>query len=301
MKPGAASPFPLAALVTVQRGAISAEEMAMLDSGEDEQLPLNQERKGEGLRRMPRLPLTTSELIIVVSIFVMFSTALLCIYITMPSVDHKLLKLPRTVSELRILTDYVSKYTDDYKLQVLLGYCTIYIFMQTFMIPGTIVMSLLAGSLFGVVQGMALVIFTATAGASCCYFLSKLIGRPLAMWLWPDKLHFFTREVAKRRNYLFNYMLFLRVTPTLPNTFINVCSPIVNIPYPTFLVATVIGLVPATFVTVRAGLALNTLRSFNELYDVKTVGALFVIGLISIVPALVSRSQSQASDRPHSS
>jgi uncharacterized membrane protein YdjX (TVP38/TMEM64 family) len=68
--------------------------------------------------------------------------------------------------------------------------------MQTFMIPGTIVMSLLAGSLFGVAQGMALVIFTATAGSSCCYFLSKLIGRPLAMWLWPDKLHFFTGEVG---------------------------------------------------------------------------------------------------------
>lgn len=57
-------------------------------------------------------------------------------------------------------------------------------------------MSLLAGSLFGIAEGAALVIFTATAGASSCYFLSKLIGRPLAMWLWPDKLRFFTREVG---------------------------------------------------------------------------------------------------------
>lgn len=53
--------------------------------------------------------------------------------------------------------------------------------------------------------------------------------------------------------------------------------------------------------TLQAGLALNTLKSFNELYDVKTVAALFVIGLVSIVPAIVSRSQSQAPDRPHSS
>lgn len=104
MKPGAASPFPLAALVTMQKGAISTEEIAKLDSRENEQLPPNQERKGEGLRRMPRLPLTTSELIVVLCIFGMFSIALLCIYITMPSVDHKLLKLPRTVSELRTLT-----------------------------------------------------------------------------------------------------------------------------------------------------------------------------------------------------
>lgn len=67
--------------------------------------------------------------------------------------------------------------------------------MQTFMIPGTVFMSLLAGSLFGVFKGVALVVFTATAGASSCYFLSKLIGRPLVFSLWPDKLTFFQTEV----------------------------------------------------------------------------------------------------------
>jgi len=46
-------------------------------------------------------------------------------------------------------------------------------------------------------------------------------------------------------------MLFLRVTPTLPNTFINVASPIVDVPYHTFLLATFIGLIPAAYVTVR--------------------------------------------------
>lgn len=81
-------------------------------------------------------------------------------------------------------------------MQVLVGYCTVYIFMQTFMIPGTVFMSLLAGSLFGVSKGVALVVFAATAGASSCYFLSKLIGRPLILSLWPDKLVFFQDQVS---------------------------------------------------------------------------------------------------------
>lgn len=58
-------------------------------------------------------------------------------------------------------------------------------------------------------------------------------------------------QVAKRRDGLLNYMLFLRLTPTLPNTFINVASPIVNVPYHTFLLATSIGLIPAAYVTVK--------------------------------------------------
>lgn len=92
-------------------------------------------------------------------------------------------------------SDHLESYTSDYTAQVLVGYCVVYIFMQTFMIPGTVFMSLLAGSLFGIIKGLALVVFTATAGASSCYFLSNLIGRPLVFSLWPDKLKFFQAQV----------------------------------------------------------------------------------------------------------
>lgn len=92
--------------------------------------------------------------------------------------------------------EYISGYAKDYTFQVVLGYSVIYIFMQTFMIPGTIFFSLLAGALFGVSWGLVLVICTATAGASCCFFLSKMVGRPIAYWLWPEKLQFFSAEVS---------------------------------------------------------------------------------------------------------
>lgn len=67
--------------------------------------------------------------------------------------------------------------------------------MQTFMIPGTLFLSLLAGALFGAIKGLLLVSFNATAGASSCFFLSKLIGKPIVGWLWPEKLRFFQSEV----------------------------------------------------------------------------------------------------------
>ncbi|RVW19249.1 putative membrane protein [Vitis vinifera] len=217
--------------------------------------------------------------------------------------------------------DHLEDYTSDYTVQVLVGYCMVYIFMQTFMIPGTVFMSLLAGSLFGVFKGVALVVFTATAGASSCYFLSKLIGRPLVSFLWPDKLSFFQAQVAKRRERLLNYMLFLRVTPTLPNTFINVASPMVDVPYHIFFLATFIGLIPAAYVTVRvgvnyscleekgldrvpknvgflflgfiqAGIALGELRSVGDLYDFQSIATLFLIGVVSVTPTLMSKNKS---------
>ncbi|ONK55802.1 uncharacterized protein A4U43_C10F1130 [Asparagus officinalis] len=240
-----------------------------------------------------KFPLSRMEAAMGFSVVLGFGLGLFGVYLSMPASDYSFLKLPRTLEELQILRDHLESYTSDYTFQVLVGYCTVYIFMQTFMIPGTIFMSLLAGALFGVFRGVALVVFAATAGASSCFFLSKLIGRPLVFSMWPDKLSFFQAQVAKRRQKLLNYMVFLRVTPTLPNTFINVASPIVDIPYPVFLLATMIGLIPASFVTVKAGIALGDLKSLGDLYDVQSIATLFLIGIVSVTPTLISKNQEE--------
>ncbi|KAK8484119.1 hypothetical protein V6N13_122623 [Hibiscus sabdariffa] len=239
----------------------------------------------------PSFPLTFWEVAVALTVVMGFVLGLLGVYLTMPDSDYSFLKLPRNLEDLQILRDNLETYTSDYTFQVLVGYCVVYIFMQTFMIPGTVFMSLLAGALFGVLKGVALVVFTATAGASSCYFLSKLIGRPLVLSLWPDKLSFFQAQIAQRRERLLNYMLFLRLTPTLPNTFINVASPIVDVPYHIFFLATFIGLIPAAYITVRAGIALGELRSVGDLYDFNSIATLFLIGAVSITPTLMSKTK----------
>ncbi|KAK4490071.1 hypothetical protein RD792_000725 [Penstemon davidsonii] len=143
-----------------------------------------------------RFPLSKWEFAAALGVFLVFSTGLLCIYLTMPAAEYEMLKLPRTLADLRLLKDHLATYAGEYPAKFILGYCSTYIFMQTFMIPGTIFMSLLAGALFGVVRGLFLVVFNATAGASSCYFLSKLIGRPIINWLWPEKLRYFQAEAG---------------------------------------------------------------------------------------------------------
>ncbi|XP_057975530.1 uncharacterized membrane protein At4g09580 [Malania oleifera] len=270
--------------VVIEAGRLRDEENA-----ESEDSPTS--KKPVGAKLEGKFPMTRWELAVSVGVFLVFSTGLFCIYRAMPAAEYGRIKLPRTVADLRVLKDHLASYANDYPAQFILGYCSTYIFMQTFMIPGTIFMSLLAGALFGVIRGLFLVVFNATAGASSCYFLSKLVGRPFVSWMWPDKLRFFQAEIAKRREKLLNYMLFLRITPTLPNLFINLASPIVDIPFHVFFMATVIGLIPASYITVRAGLALGELKSVKDLYDFKTLSVLFLIGSVSILPTLLKRKR----------
>lgn len=261
------------------------EENAKAAEEEEDDSPSGKKPKSD------RFPLSRWEFAAAIGVFFVFSAGLFCIYLTMPPAEYGKLKLPRTISDLRMLKDHLATYSKDYPAQFILGYCSTYIFMQTFMIPGTIFMSLLAGALFGVIKGLFLVVFNATAGACSCFFLSKLIGRPLVSWLWPERLRFFQAEIAKRREKLLNYMLFLRVTPTLPNLFINLASPIVDIPFHVFFSATLLGLIPAAYITVRAGLALGDLKSVKDLYDFKTLFVLFLIGSLIILPTLLKRKR----------
>nr|CAB3493547.1 unnamed protein product [Digitaria exilis] len=134
----------------------------------------------------PELPgagpaLTRSEAFAFAAVLTLFIAGIFCVFLTAPRREFgQILRLPRNLADVRLLKDNLAVYARDYQANFILGYCSIYIFMQTFMIPGTIFMSLLAGALFGVIKGGILVVFTATAGASSCYFVSKLIGRPLA-------------------------------------------------------------------------------------------------------------------------
>ncbi|CAI9775110.1 unnamed protein product [Fraxinus pennsylvanica] len=85
-------------------------------------------------------------------VFLVFLTGLFCIYLTRPAAAYGELRLPRTLSELRVIKDHLGTFADDYPAKFIdLGYCSMYLFMQTFMIPGNIFMFLLAG-LFSVLS-----------------------------------------------------------------------------------------------------------------------------------------------------
>ena len=53
--------------------------------------------------KLDRFPLTHWEIAAALSVFLVFSTGLFCVYLTMPAADFGKLKLPRTVSDLRLL------------------------------------------------------------------------------------------------------------------------------------------------------------------------------------------------------
>ena len=82
----------------------------------------------------------------------------------------------------------------------------------------------------------------------------------------------------------------------MPNTFINVASPIVGVPLPSFALGTILGTLPNNFAAVSAGERLGDITSLKDLYSRKSAFALGAAFLCSALPLLLHRARPKRND-----
>ena len=202
-----------------------------------------------------------------------------------------LIRLPTDVQQMRALSNVLREYAAVHYWYVVALFSYSYVLLQTFAIPGAIFLSIIAGPLFGTATALIIVSANATVGASICYALSYRTARNLVERTFPVMLDAFRQRIAAANgDRLFFYLLFLRISPLLPNWFINVASPLIGIPYRTFLFATLFGLIPANYIHITTGNTLHSLgddtSSSSGWYDtLYRMALLTLIAVIALVPA----------------
>jgi uncharacterized membrane protein YdjX (TVP38/TMEM64 family) len=71
--------------------------------------------------------------------------------------------------------------------------------------------------------------------------MSYTLARELVLRKFPVLFEKFNKMVRANEKNLFWYMMFLRLTPLIPNWFVNLGSPLVGMPYVYFIIATFFG------------------------------------------------------------
>lgn len=91
-------------------------------------------------------------------------------------------KFPASLEDLKALTTVMSSLMDDNAgfSYVLVLFSSAYVFKQTFAIPGSVFLNLLAGAIFGLKFAFPLTCFLTACGATFCYLLAKFAGRSAA-------------------------------------------------------------------------------------------------------------------------
>ena len=187
---------------------------------------------------------------------------------------------------------FLLDYTHGHYWQMLLATTAVYVAATALSIPGGPLRSLATGFLFGPWVGGGIVVVSATAGATLA-FLS-------ARYLFAESVQ---RRLGRRgeqlvRNFTanaFHYLLFLRLVPLFPFWLVNLAPGLTPMPTRTFVVATGIGIVPASFVMTSLGQFLSASHPLEDLsyfedmvMDNPITIAAIAIGLLALLAALLN-------------
>ena len=170
-----------------------------------------------------------------------------------------------------------------------IAYVAFYVTLVLFLIPGPFFATLVGGVLFGPIGGTLLTVLGATGGAVLVFIITKTVaGTFMEKWVGKRVQPF---VAGFKRNEL-NYMFVLRLIPLFPFSFITVSAAILGVKFRNFFLATVFGIVPATYIITLAGASLadfiNTAGdlSLSNVFTPQAIAALTGLVFLVTIPML---------------
>ncbi|MEH6527299.1 MAG: TVP38/TMEM64 family protein [Sneathiella sp.] len=159
----------------------------------------------------------------------------------------------RALSENR---DGLLNFVSENYLTAILLYMALYIVAVACSFPGGLLMTITGGFLFGWIVGGAATVIAATIGATILFLIAATsLGEPLRKKAgpWLKKL-----EGGFAENAL-SYLLFLRLVPAFPFWLVNIAPAFLGVNLRTYVIGTLIGIIPGTFVFAFLGVGLDSI------------------------------------------
>ncbi len=173
-------------------------------------------------------------------------------------------------------------------------YILVYAVTVALSVPGGAVLTISGGFLFGAWLGGACALIGATAGATCVFLAARAGLGGLAR-----RAQRLEKLKAGFRANAFSYLLVLRLVPLFPFWIVNLVPALAGVGLRTFLLATVIGIIPATFVYASLGAGLGEVLQQPDLRILlhpsllaPTVG----LAVLALIPVWYKRRQLKKSD-----
>lgn len=195
-----------------------------------------------------------------------------------------------SLTTLKAHRDTLLRFADGHHAAALVIAFGVYAGAIALSLPGGLVLSLACGLLFGRLLGTAVAVLAATLGATLVFLAARYVfadAMRRRLGATGDRINAgFTRHA-------WSYLLFLRLVPLFPFFLVNLAPAFTSVRLRTYVLTTLLGIIPGTFVYVNLGAAIGRLDSLAGALSPGTFGALALLGLLALVPAFVHRRPSQ--------
>jgi uncharacterized membrane protein YdjX (TVP38/TMEM64 family) len=179
-------------------------------------------------------------------------------------------------------------YTEKNYWAMVIGATVVYTVTTALSIPLATGLSLSVGFLFGRWAGMAIILFSATLGATLVFLGARYVFAEAAQRRMGKRARDIMARFHKRD---FNYLLFLRLVPLFPFWLINLVSAFTPMKTRTYVAATAIGIAPGCFIFANLGQSLTRIDSAEGLLSFQTLSALALLGGLALLPAFVKKTR----------
>ncbi len=156
------------------------------------------------------------------------------------------------------------------------GFFMLYVAITGLSIPGAAIMSLVAGALFGLAVGTAIVSFASTIGATLAFLSSRYLLRDWVQGKFGERLRAIDDGLAKDGAF---YLFTLRLIPVFPFFVINLLMGLTRIKTWTFFWVSQLGMLAATIVFVNAGTQISQIQSTSGLLSPTLIGSFVALAL----------------------
>jgi pyruvate/2-oxoglutarate dehydrogenase complex dihydrolipoamide dehydrogenase (E3) component/uncharacterized membrane protein YdjX (TVP38/TMEM64 family) len=155
-----------------------------------------------------------------------------------------------------------------------------YVAVTALSLPGAALMTLLAGALFGLLQGFVLVSFASTMGASLAMLSSRFLLRDWVQTRFGKRLGGINAGIEREGAF---YLFALRLVPVFPFFLINLAMGLTRLPLRTYWWVSQLGMLPGTLVYVNAGRELGQLDSLAGILSPGVLGAFVLLGVFPLL------------------
>lgn len=184
---------------------------------------------------------------------------------SVPESEENPLKFPTSFDDVFKLSKLFKSYHETNRIYMLGLFISAYLYKQAFSIPGSALLNILGGNIFGFWTSLPLCCILTGIGATLSYTMSKVFAADLVTRIWPNEVDKIRTKIINRDN-MFYYWLSLRLMPFTPNWLLNLISPIVGVPLHLFFITVFIGLIPYNYVCVQAGAMISNISSLNDVF-----------------------------------
>ena len=173
---------------------------------------------------------------------------------------------------------------DQYKAQspflVIGGFFLLYILVTALSLPGAAILTLAAGALFGLAQGLLVASFASSIGATLAFLVSRYLLRDTIKKRFPERLAAIDTGVEKEGAF---YLFTLRLVPVFPFFLINLLMGLTAIKSWTFYWVSQIGMLAGTFVFVNAGTQLAQIDSLSGILSLDLILSFALLGVFPLI------------------